>query len=72
MTPSGLRDEGKESQEITTRAEFETALERVVATARDGDAPLKGAYDVRSPWLDEPDYTIEITEQAKRVPDGED
>ena len=68
MTPPRTPDSG---DDIATRAEFGTALERLVATARDANVPLESAYNVRSPRLDVPDYTIEITEQTKRVPNSE-
>ena len=67
MTPPRAPDSGDDN-DITTRTAFDTALERVVATARDANVPLESAYNVRSPRLDVPDYTIEITEQTKRVP----
>jgi hypothetical protein len=67
MTPPRAPDSGDDN-DITTRTAFDTALERVVATARDANVPLEGAYNVRSPRPDVPDYTIEVTEQTKRVP----
>jgi len=69
MTPPRAPDSG---DDITTRAEFGTALEHLVATARDANVPLESAYNVRSPRPDVPDYTTEVTEQTNRVPDSED
>jgi hypothetical protein len=69
MTPSRSPDTEADGMD---HAEFDSALEGVVAAARDADVPLDGAYNVRSPRRDVPDYTIEITEQAKRTPDSGD
>ena len=49
-----------------TEAEFTAGLERLVAAARDANAPIEGAHNVRSPRSDVPDYTIEISEIANR------
>lgn len=47
------------------RSTFAGLLERLVSQARDADVALEGAYNVRTPLPDRPDYTIEITELAK-------
>lgn len=50
------------------RSTFATLLERLVSQARNADVTLQGAYNVRTPVPDYPDYTIEITELAKNRP----
>ncbi len=62
MTPPERADDR------TERDQFETELGEIVARARDDDVQLDGAYNVRSPHRDVPDYTIEISEIAKRRP----
>jgi hypothetical protein len=52
-----------------TRDEFTTELEHLVTEARDESVPIEGAHNVRSPHPDAPDYTIEISEIAKRTPE---
>ena len=52
-----------------TEDEFDAGLESLVAEARDESLPIEGAYNVRSPQRDTPDYTIEISEIVKRTPD---
>jgi hypothetical protein len=52
------------------RAAFRTELERLVARAQEDGVEVGGGYNVRSPDPDVPDYTIEITEQEKRITDG--
>lgn len=52
-----------------TRDEFATELEHLVAEARDESVPIEGAHNVRSPRRDAPDYTVEISEIAKRTPE---
>lgn len=51
-----------------TAEEFETELHALIVEARDHIAPLDGAWNVRSPRRDIPDYTIEITEIRKNSP----
>lgn len=58
--------------DLTTRKEFDAALERVVAAARDRDVELEGAYNVRAPCRKAPDYTIEIAKQTKQAPEDGD
>lgn len=41
---------------------FETELGELVAQARREGTDVRGAYDMRTPNPDEPDYTVEITE----------
>ena len=48
--------------------EFTTQLNQLIDRARNSDIQLIGAWNARSPHPDEPDYTIEITEQTKRSP----
>ncbi len=45
---------------------FETDLIDLVDEARSDGVSVAGAYDVRTPRPDEPDYTVEITEVSKR------
>lgn len=52
--------------EPTTVEEFDAELGRLVSEARDQNVPIEGAYNVRSPDPDTRDFTIEITEIAKR------
>jgi hypothetical protein len=52
-----------------TTDEFDRELAALVAEARDGPAHIEGAHNVRSPRGDTSDYTIEISEIAKRTPD---
>lgn len=52
-----------------TQDEFDAELEGLVAEARDAHVPIEGAYNVRSPRSDNPDYTVEISRIAKRVPE---
>lgn len=62
MTPPRRPDEP------TDREGFETALSRLVATAEETGVDIEGAYDVRTPWGDRDDYTVEITVIQKRFP----
>ena len=52
------------------QAEFRTELQGLVARAQEEGVEVGGGYNVRSPDPDVPDYTIEITEQEKRITDG--
>ena len=49
-------------------AEFDRRLQRLVAEAREANAPISGAYSARSPDPDVQDYSIEITRVANRLP----
>jgi len=49
------------------RDEFTTELHRVVARARGAGVALDGAYDVRAPRRDTPDYTVEIISITKQT-----
>ena len=69
MTRPESPDDG---DDLTAREELGAALERAVAAARDRDVELEGAYNVRSPRSDVPDYTIEIAKQTKRASEGDD
>lgn len=51
-----------------TADEFDAKLEQLVAQARDESFAIEGAYNVRSPNPDEPDYTIEISEIVNSNP----
>ena len=52
------------------RDEFEARLAELVTEANDDGVQLVGAYDVRSPHSDVQDYTVEISEVRKRLPEG--
>ena len=52
---------------LTNRDDFEAHLQQAVATARDNDVPIEGAYDIRSPHPEDRDYQIEISEIAPRA-----
>ncbi|PSP74721.1 hypothetical protein BRC86_04965 [Halobacteriales archaeon QS_3_64_16] len=52
------------------RGAFRTELQRLVARAREDGVEVGGGYNVRSPDPDMQDYTVEITEQEKRITDG--
>lgn len=56
------------SSEPMTEAEFETRLQQLLAEARDRNAPIPGAYSVRSPSPDAQDYDIVITRVTNRPP----
>lgn len=47
---------------------FEDGLARLVVRAQHADVELQGAYDIRSPQREQPDYTIEVTEITKPLP----
>jgi hypothetical protein len=49
-------------------AEFERRLHQLIAEAREANAPILGAYSVRSPDPDVQDYSVEITRVANRLP----
>ncbi len=49
-------------------AEFESRLHQLIDEARDRNAPMYGAFTVRSPDPDVQDYDIEITPVTNRVP----
>lgn len=52
-----------------TEAEFKHRLRRLVAEARDRNAPITGAYTVRSPDPGVQDYDITFTEVTNRLLD---
>ncbi len=51
-----------------TDAELETRLHQLITEARDRNAPLAGAYPVRSPEPDAQDHEVLITEIANQLP----
>ena len=52
--------------DLTNRDDFETHLQQLVATARDNDIPIGGAYDIRSLYPEDRDYQIEVSEIAPK------
>ena len=44
---------------------FEAELRELVVQAQRAGTDVRGAYDMRTPNPNEPDYTVEITEVAK-------
>lgn len=62
MTPSS----GPQN-DPTTLAEFDAELDHLVAKARDENIPIEGAHNVRSPYPDDADYTIEISEIVNQI-----
>ena len=46
---------------------LETEFADLIKRAREADLTVEGAYDVRSPWPEETDYTVEISPIAKRT-----
>lgn len=67
MTHPNQRDSDDASDRMPrSRAAFRADLEALVARARDAGVDLQGAYDVRSPAAEQPDYTVEISAIAKR------
>jgi hypothetical protein len=51
-------------------AEFERRLRQLVADAREANAPIPGAYSVRSPHPDVQDYDVDVTQVTNRPPAG--
>lgn len=56
--------------ESMDEAEFERRLHQLVADAREANAPIPGAYSVRSPDPDVQDYSVELTRVTNRPPTG--
>ena len=49
-----------------SKHEFETRLYDLISEARDRNAPIYGAYSIRSPDPNVQDYDAEITEVVNR------
>lgn len=62
MTPTDTPDDP------TTEAEFDAALDDLVAAAREEGVPIEGTRNVRSPDPETADYTVEISEIVPRAP----
>ena len=64
MTP----DQPDSADEPFDRETFQLELAKLIDHAREAGVDIKGAYGVRSPHSEHPDYTVEITEIAKHRP----
>lgn len=54
------------SSDPMSKHEFETRLYDLISEARDRNAPIYGAYSIRSPDPNVQDYDAEITEVVNR------
>lgn len=56
------------SSKPMTGAEFENRLHQLVTEGRNRNAPIAGAYSIRSPDPEAQDYDVEITKVTNRFP----